>query len=84
VAFDGTPGVHRTAWNLREIAPPAPGAAPAAGRGGGGGGRGGGRGGGGGPAVDPGRYTARLVRITGGSATPIGAPQSFHVKPISD
>ena len=40
------------------------------------------RGGGGGPqgpAVQPGRYFAQLVKITGGTETPIGTQQSFAV-----
>jgi photosystem II stability/assembly factor-like uncharacterized protein len=82
-------GLRRVAWNLTADppAPPAGAAAPDAqagrgggGRGGGGGGRGGG--GGGGATVSPGRYFAQLVRITGETATPLGTPQSFEVKPL--
>ena len=53
------------------------------GRGGGGGGRGGGRGGGG-PRVDPGRYTAQLVKVNGDQASPVGKAQSFQVMPLPD
>ena len=70
-------GLRRVAWNLTGD-PPA-GAAPDAGRGGRGG-RGGG--GGGGTPVAPGRYFAQLVKISGETATPIGTPQSFEVKPL--
>ncbi|MEZ5319343.1 MAG: hypothetical protein R2752_18225 [Vicinamibacterales bacterium] len=88
VALAGGAGVHRAAWNLRELPPPAPGEAAAAGRGGrGGGGRGGGgfggRGGGrGGDPVPLGRYSAQLVRLSGETATPVGQPQSFYVKEL--
>jgi photosystem II stability/assembly factor-like uncharacterized protein len=50
--------------------------APPAG-GGGFGGRGGAA-----PAVEPGRYTATLAKMTGETITPIGSPQSFMVVPL--
>jgi len=59
----------------------------APGGGGGGGGRGGGRGGGGGPtgpAVEPGRYFAQLVKVTGDTVTPVGGVQSFAVVPLPE
>jgi len=79
--LDGSPGLRREAWNLRRVEPqPAGGAGEA---GGGGGGRGGGRGGrGGGPPVDLGRYTAQLVKVAGGTETPIGPAQAFYVKAL--
>jgi uncharacterized membrane protein YgcG len=90
---DGTAGLRRVAWNLTADPPPPPppsagdpaggrGAGGGRGGGGGGGGRGGRGGGGGGPAVDPGRYFAQLVKIAGGTETPIGAVQSFEVRPL--
>ena len=57
------------------------------GGGGGGGGRGGGRGGGGGPtgpAVEPGRYFAQLVKVTGDTVTPVGGVQGFAVVPLPE
>jgi hypothetical protein len=79
VALDGSAGLRRAAWNLRATPATAPGApAPAAGRGG----RGGGRGGFAGPPVDLGRYTAQLVKVTGGTATPVGQVQSFQVREL--
>jgi photosystem II stability/assembly factor-like uncharacterized protein len=85
ITLDGSAGVRRAAWNLRMIPPPAPDAPPPptgdvlvpAGRGGRGG-----RGGGPGAPVPLGRYTAQLVKVTGGTATPIGAPQSFYVREL--
>ncbi len=60
-----------------------------AGRGGGaaggpqaGGGFGGFGGRGGAPAVEPGRYTATLGKMTGETVTPIGKPQTFMVVPL--
>ncbi len=65
-------------------APAAPAAPPegaaAAGQAGGGGG--GGRGGGAVPQVAPGRYSARLVKVAAGQATPVGSSQSFQVMPL--
>ncbi len=37
---------------------------------------------GGAPAVEPGRYTATLGKMTGDTVTPIGKPQSFMVVPL--
>jgi hypothetical protein len=85
-------GLRRVTWNLTAdppTAPPAAAAADPAGRGGqaagrGGGGRGGrgGGGAGGGTPVAPGRYFAQFVKVAGETVTPIGAPQSFEVKPL--
>jgi photosystem II stability/assembly factor-like uncharacterized protein len=82
LVVNGTPGLRRTAWNLR-AEPPAP---TDQGQGAGRGGRGGGGGGGGrggqpqqGPLVEPGRYRATLGRMSGEVVTPIGAPQGFQV-----
>jgi hypothetical protein len=90
--LEGTAGLQRIAWNLTAdpAAPPpsagdqAGGRGAGAGRGGGGGGGRGGRGGGGpqGPAVDPGRYFAQMVKISGGTETPIGPAHSFEVRPL--
>ncbi|MBZ5497459.1 MAG: hypothetical protein LAP85_13745 [Acidobacteriia bacterium] len=41
-----------------------------------------GRGRGGAPAVEPGRYTATLGKLTGDTLTPIGKPHSFMVVPL--
>ena len=81
--LDGTPGLRRTAWNLRGEPP----AATDQGQGAAGRGgrrrrwrwRGGGRGGQQGPLVEPGRYRATLGRLSGDIVTPIGQPQSFGV-----
>jgi hypothetical protein len=35
-----------------------------------------------GPLVAPGRYTAELVVVSASGARPLGAPQSFEVKPV--
>jgi photosystem II stability/assembly factor-like uncharacterized protein len=84
IDLTGDPGVKRVVWNLTG-APPAPAAAPAGApaapaRGGG---RGGGRGGaGGGAAVTEGRYTATIGKVTNGTFTAVGAPQSFVVVPL--
>ena len=90
--IEGTTGLRRIAWNLTaDPAPPAPSAGDQAGGrgagGGGGGGGGGGRGGRGGggpqgPPVEAGRYFAQLVKISGGTETPIGPTQSFEVRPL--
>jgi photosystem II stability/assembly factor-like uncharacterized protein len=86
-----TAGLRRVAWNLTGD-PPAPAPNEPAGAGGrGGGGRGGGGGGGGGrgggapqgPTADPGRYFAQLVKITGTTTAPLGAPHSFMVMPLA-
>jgi hypothetical protein len=45
-------------------------------------GGGGGRGGGGGSAVEPGQYSVQLVKVDGGTTTPVGKPQTFHVVPL--
>jgi hypothetical protein len=42
----------------------------------------GGRGGGGGPAVNTGRYTAQLGKLSGDTFTPVGKAQSFQVMPL--
>ena len=69
-----TPGLHRTAWDLRRDPPP--GAAAA-------GGRGGGRGGNAAPSVPAARYTAAIGTVTGDAFTPAGRPVSFLVVPLS-
>ncbi len=79
--LDGTAGLRRVAWNLREIEVPPAGEVAQAG--GGRGGRGGGRGGGGDP-VPLGRYTAQLVKLANGIETPVGAPQMFSVRPLPE
>jgi hypothetical protein len=77
------PGLRRTAWDLTMEPPaPAPDAAGGRGAGGGGGGRGGRGGGRGGAPVSTGRYFAQLVKVTGGTETAIGTPQSFEVRPL--
>jgi hypothetical protein len=91
VTLDGSAGLRRVAWNLRSAptsfqqvsGDPAGGRGDVlvGGRGGGRGGRGGG-GGGGGEAVPVGRYSAQLVKLAGGSATPIGAAQVFYVREL--
>jgi hypothetical protein len=80
VDLDGAAGLRRAAWNLRSVDP----AQPAAAAGGGRGGRGGpgGRGGGGGDPVPHGRYVAQLIKISGGTETPIGSAQPFFVRPL--
>lgn len=78
VALQGTRGLRRVAWDLRQSPPvPAPGAGeqPGAGRFGGGGR-------GGGTPVAYGRYTAQLVKVSAGTETPVGDAQSFHVRPL--
>jgi photosystem II stability/assembly factor-like uncharacterized protein len=88
VELEGTPGLRRQAWNLREIEPPAPGGQGAgagqAGRGGGGGGGGRGGGRGGGDPVGLGRYTAQLVKVMGGTSTPVGQAQAFYVRALPE
>jgi photosystem II stability/assembly factor-like uncharacterized protein len=84
IDLTGEPGVKRVVWNLAG-APPAPAAAaagaPAAPARGGG--RAGGRGGaGGGAPVAEGRYTATIGKVTNGTFTAVGAPQSFSVVPL--
>jgi photosystem II stability/assembly factor-like uncharacterized protein len=85
LGLDETPGLRRTAWNLRGEAPAATeqGQGAAGGRGGRGGG-GGGRGGQAqqGPLVEPGRYRATLGRRSGDIVTPIGQAQTFGVVDI--
>ena len=81
IELEGTAGLRRVAWNLREDRPPAP-------EGGQGGGRGGGRGGRGnqGPLVEAGRYTASLGIKTGEGeeqeVVTVGTAQSFRVVAI--
>ena len=71
-----TPGVHRTAWDLRRDPP----AGAAGGRGGQGGGGGfGGRGGNAGAAVAQARYTATIGTLNGDTFTAVGKPVSFLV-----
>ena len=86
MTISNEPGLRRVAWNLTSDPLRRADAAAAGGRGGrggGGGGAAGGRGGGGGgAAVAPGRYFAQLVKITSETATPLGTPQSFEVKPL--
>ena len=78
--LDGTPGLRRTAWNLRGEPPAATDQGQGAGgRGGRGGGGGGGRGVQQGPLVEPGRYRATLGRLSGDIVTPIGQAQAFGV-----
>jgi hypothetical protein len=83
----GEQGVKRVVWNLAG-APPAPPAAPAGGAAPGRGGRaggGGGRGGGGaGATAAPGKYSATIGKVTNGTFTAVGAPQSFYVVPLPD
>lgn len=78
-------GIHRVVWNLRGDMAVPQGAAGGAGTRGGappaGGGGFGGRGGGA-PAVEPGRFTATLGKMSGETVTPVGAPQSFMVVPL--
>jgi photosystem II stability/assembly factor-like uncharacterized protein len=64
-----TAGLHRTPWDLRESAPPA----PAGGRGGRGFGvqRG--------PLVKPGVYTVTLGRLVNGVLAPLGSPVTVEV-----
>lgn len=81
IDLNGEPGVKRVVWNLTGAPPAAPAGAPAAPARGGG--RAGGRGGaGGGPAVPEGRYTATIGKVTNGTFTAVGAPQSFAVVPL--
>jgi len=87
IDLTGEAGVKRVVWNLAGAppAPPAPpaGAPAAPARGGGGGGRAGGRGGaGGGTPVTEGRYIATIGKVTNGTFTAVGAPQSFSVVPL--
>ena len=94
LTLNGNPGLYRTMWNLTgDPVAAAPeqqqqgqqgrggGAAggQGAGRGGGAGQGGGGRGGGGGVAVQPGRYTVQLGKLTGETFAAVGPPQSFRV-----
>jgi hypothetical protein len=76
-------GVHRTPWDLRETAPPAPPQqggrrGPVAEEGGGRGGRGLRQG----PLVKPGAYTVTLGKLVNGSITPMGKPQTVEVVPL--
>ena len=73
--LDKTPGLRRVAWNLRTDTPPP---ATTGGRGFGGFGRGGLLG----TPVAPGRYHARLARLSGDRLTGVGQPVSFSVLPI--
>lgn len=78
IDLTGEPGVKRVVWNLTGAPPAGAPAAPARG-----GGRAGGRGGaGGGAAVPEGRYTATIGKVTNGTFTAVGAPQSFAVVPL--
>jgi photosystem II stability/assembly factor-like uncharacterized protein len=84
IDLNGEPGVKRVAWNLAGAPPAPPAGAPAApagrgGRAGGFGGRGGG-----GAAVEQGKYTATIGKVTNGTFTAVGAGQSFYVVPIPD
>jgi len=68
-------GIHRVAWDLRYPAPNAidlsePEFSPPWATEGVG------------PLAAPGRYTAQLFAIAGGTATPLGEPQGFNVKPV--
>jgi len=88
IELDGTAGLRRVAWNLREDPPPAPEGEPGGGRGGGRGGFRGGRGGRGNraPLVAAGRYTATLGIKTGEDdeeeVVAVGTEQSFRVVAI--
>jgi hypothetical protein len=62
-------GLHRTSWDLRDAAPPAPQ--------GGGGGRGAARQG---ALVKPGAYTVTLGRLVDDVVTPLGKPQTVEVE----
>jgi photosystem II stability/assembly factor-like uncharacterized protein len=73
--LDKTPGLRRSAWNLRGEAPP-PAAAGAQQ------GFGGGRGGQQAPLVAPGRYRATIGRLSGDKVTPIGQAVPFSVLPM--
>jgi hypothetical protein len=84
IDLTGEPGVKRVVWNLAGTPPAPPAGAPAAaagrgGRAGGFGGRGGG-----GAAVEQGKYTATIGKVTNGTFTAVGAGQSFYVVPIPD
>ncbi|HEX9701090.1 MAG TPA: glycosyl hydrolase [Acidobacteriota bacterium] len=70
-------GVHRATWNLRRD-PPEPAGGGRGGRGGGG------RGGRGqqGAIVEAGAYTAALGKMSGGTVTPLGEPQTVLVVPL--
>jgi photosystem II stability/assembly factor-like uncharacterized protein len=70
IDLPGDPGLKRVVWNLAG-APPAP-----AGRGG--------RAGGGGGGVEQGKYTAAIGKVTNGTFTAVGAPQSFYVVPLPE
>jgi photosystem II stability/assembly factor-like uncharacterized protein len=94
IELSGEPGVKRVVWNLASQPPPPP-AAPAGGgdvlapgrgggRGGGGGGGGRGGGGGGGTPIAPGKYTAQIGKIAGGTFTAVGASQSISVVPLPE
>jgi photosystem II stability/assembly factor-like uncharacterized protein len=76
--LDGTSGLRRIAWNLRND--PQPGNPADQGRGGGGGF--GGRGGNQGTPVAPGRYRATLGKLAGDKVSPVGQPVHFSVLPI--
>jgi len=73
-----TPGLHRTAWDLRGEPP----ANTQGGRGGRGGGGGFGRGNQG-PLVAQARYTATIGTLSGDTFTAIGKPVSFLVTPLN-
>ena len=80
-------GLHRTPWDLRETAPPAPtGRRGRAGRGLPGGeaapARGGGRGGRLGALVQPGTYKVALGKLVDGVVVPIGQPTTVEVGPL--
>ncbi len=62
-------GVRRVAWDLRRDPPEEPEGAAPPGR----------RGPRRGPLVEPGRYSATLVRTSGGAVVPLGEPQSLLV-----
>lgn len=81
IDLTGDPGVKRVVWNLAGAPPAPPAGAPAAPARGGG--RAGGRGGaGGGAPVAEGRYIATIGKVTNGTFTAVGAPQSFSVVPL--
>jgi photosystem II stability/assembly factor-like uncharacterized protein len=79
--LNGTPGLHRTPWDLR--GDPAGGGGAGGGRGGGAGAGGGGFGGRGrgnqGPSVDAGRYRIVLGKLSGETFTAIGPSQFVQV-----
>ncbi len=88
IELEGTAGLRRVAWNLREDRPPASAGGQGGGRGGGRRGFRGGRGGRGnqGPLVEAGRYTATLGIKTGEGeeqqVVAVGTAQSFRVVAI--